>query len=132
MATRDLKNDVLAVHSIKPQVLGDGTLLGTKADLFGYEAAMVLVNFGTWTDGTHTPSLLESDDDSTYTAVAAGNLQGAFAAVTSAANDDLVQQVGYIGGKRYIKAKIVTTGATTGIPASAVLVKGHPINLPAA
>lgn len=132
MATRDLTDDVKVVKSLPPAATTDGTRTGTTVDLAGYRGAMVVVAVGARTDGTHTPSLLESDDDSSYGAVAAGSLQGSFTAVAGAGQQNDVQQVGYIGTKRYLQCKIVTTGSTTGCVIGMAVVKAFPQNLPAA
>lgn len=132
MATSDIVDDVKVVASLPPLATTDGTRTGTAVDLFGYRAAMVIVDVGARTDGTHTPSLLESDDNSSYTAVAAGNLQGSFTAIAGSGQQNAVQQVGYIGTCRYLKAKIVTTGSTTGVVVGMHIVKALPTNLPAA
>jgi hypothetical protein len=65
---------------------------------------------GTITDGTHTPKLQESDDNATFTDVAAGDLEGTFAVLATGVN----QHVGYKGRKRYLRAVITVAGATTG------------------
>ncbi len=105
---------------------------GTSADLAGYGSAVAIVEFGARTDGTHTPVLEESDDDSTFTAVAAGDLQGSFTACSSAATDDVVQRVGYLGSKRYVRVALTVAGATTGALSSAMIVRGAPAVAPLA
>lgn len=128
----DLKNDTKAIKSLAPAALTDGTVLGTVVDLLHYRSAIVIFDIGAWTDGTHTPSLVESDDDSSYTAVAAGDMIGTLAAVSGAGGQNAVQSVGYKGTKRYIKPKVVTASSTVGAVIGAVAVKGHPEILPAA
>ena len=130
-ATQDLKNNVLAKHTIAPAVRTDGTVNGVTVDLRGYESALALFHVGDWTDGTHTPSLEHSDDDSSWSAVSAGDLQGSFTANSGTGQENAVQQVGYKGSKAYLRGKLVTTGATTGALSSMCIVKGHPRNAPA-
>lgn len=124
MATKDLKSNVDVVQSMAPATRNTNTN-GSGVDLQGYESAMVIYNVGTVTDGTHTPSLEESDDDSTYTVVAAADLQGSFSNFTG----DEVQRVGYIGAKRYIRAQVNSSG-TTGAAYGAVIVRGDHSFLP--
>ena len=80
------------------------------------------------TDGTHTPSVEESDDDSTYTAVAAADLLGSLANLAS----NVGQSVGYRGGKRYIRARIAVSGATTGALDAALVIRGNAVQQPLA
>jgi hypothetical protein len=102
---------------------------GTGVDLANYGSATVVIDIGTVTDGTHTPKVQESDDNSTYTDVAAGDLTGAFTAF-AAASDLTVQKVGYVGIKRYIRAVVTVAGATTGGVYSATVVRGMSRVLP--
>lgn len=123
MTTRDL-NNIESVSSIQPQVLtADAT--GAGVDLRGFDSARVLVHAGTFTDGTITPSVEESDDNSTFTAVAADDLLGAFPAITTA-NDARTHEVRYRGNKRYIRVFADETVATAGAPLSASVIRGHP------
>src|SRR5262249_9439355 len=106
---RDLKSNVDVAQSLAPAAR-NASANGTGVDLAGYEAAMVEFSFGAVTDGTHTPKLQDSDDNSTFADVAASGLQGAFVAGTA----NSVQRVGYVGGKRFVRAVITIAGATTG------------------
>lgn len=93
---------------------------GTGIDLANFASATVAFVVGTITDGTHTPSVEESDDNSTFTAVAAADLIGTLAALASNTN----QRVGYRGSKRYIRAVSTVAGATTGGVYAAVVIRG--------
>jgi len=120
MTTFDLKSNADVAQSLVPATRNSNTD-GSGVDLRGYEAAMVVFDVGAVTDGTHTPALEESDDDVSYTAVAAADLQGSFANLSAAS----VQRVGYIGGKRYVRAQCDSSG-TTGAAYSATIVRGRP------
>lgn len=112
---RDLGSFIKALLGITTAAKTDGTALSAAIDLASYDGFCAILHTGTWTDGTHTPSITECDTSGgTYTAVATADLIGAFTAVTSNANVGAKQKVGYIGKKRYIKLQIVTTGSTTG------------------
>lgn len=128
---RDLKNNIDAAQSLTPAARITSAN-GTSADLRGYGSAVALVAFGEWTDGTHTPAVEESDDNVSFTAVAAGNLQGAFTPCSSAATDNVVQRVGYLGTKRYVRVALTVAGATEGALSSAVVLRGHPASAPLA
>lgn len=103
-----------AIRGTKSVSLNPGaktaTANGTGVDLQGKYAAEVVFLVGTITDGTHTPSLDESDDNSTFTACAAADMSGSLAVLAS----NTVRIVGYLGSKRYIRAKSTVAGATTG------------------
>jgi hypothetical protein len=124
---RDLKSNLQAVTSLAPAGITASTN-GGGVDLRGFDAAMVTFVVGTITDGTHTPSLEESDNDSGYTPVAAADLIGTLSALTSGAN----QSVGYRGGKRYIRAVATVAGASTGGVYGAVVLRGRPAHAPVA
>lgn len=123
---KDLNKDVAAATSLAPAAR-TSTANGTGVDLQGYGAAMVVWNVGAITDGTHTPKLQESDDNSTFTDVAAANLSGTHAALTASTN----QEIGYIGRSRYIRAVVTVTGSpSTGGVYAALVVRGRAKTLP--
>ena len=127
MTTRDLKSNIDIITSLAPAAR-TATASGTGVDLRGYESAVVSFVPGAVTDGTHTPSVEESDDDSTYTAVAAADLLGSLANLAS----NVGQRVGYRGGKHYIRAKIAVSGATTGALDAALVIRGNAVQQPLA
>ncbi len=116
---KDLKARIDVVNSIAPAAITSSTN-GTGVDLQGYNSACVVVIAGVRTDGTHTPKMQESDDDSTYTDVASGVMSGTFAAIATGVN----QKVGYKGVKRYIRAVSTVTSASTGAVYGMAVVKG--------
>jgi len=129
---RDLNDQVDVALSLVPAARVNGTLNGTGVDLRGYDSAMLVVSFGAYTDGTHTPSLQHSDDNSSFATVTAAELTAAFTAVSSAGGANSVQRVGYLGSKRYVRAVLTVTGATTGALSDASVVRGTPRNAPLA
>lgn len=91
------------------------------------------MTIGTWTDGTHTPKLQESDNGTSgWTDVAAGDLIGGFSVVNSAGGGNAVQRVSYIGNKRYIRAVLTVASATNGAFAGVLVVRGNPASAPVA
>jgi len=114
---------------------GDATV-----DMKGYEEAIIIISSETITDGTAwTFELKESDDDSTYTAVAdtdlvaggttSGALESAFAAVTE---DNKDYWFGYRGNKRYLRIDLtaVTGSPGTGGIFSGIVVRCKPHHAP--
>lgn len=124
MTIRDLRNTVDAAHSLEPATRATGTSNGVAVDLMGYNAAALLVYFGTYTNGTHTPSLEHSDDGTSFSAVQAAELDGAFTPVTSSGGVGSIQRVGYRGSKRYLRAVMVVTGGATGAASCATILRG--------
>ena len=86
------------------------TATGVTVDLAGFDKAMFIAHVGTITDGTFAFDPEESDDDSTWGNIAAGDLSGSFTSGTSSA-DDTVQEVGYMGSKRYIRCNLTVSGS---------------------
>jgi hypothetical protein len=124
MASRDLKSNISVETTLAPQAR-TASENGATVDLLNYEAVTFEAIVGTITDSTHNLTVQESDDGTTFTNVAAGDLQGSFSALASNAN----QEVGYIGYKRYVRVNAavtnVPTGAVGGVYAVAV-VRGTP------
>lgn len=120
-----MQDDTSARLSVTPLLRSANTAVnGTGVDLVGtgnfFRTAMLLVIAGAITDGTHTFKLQESDDNSSFTDVAAGDLSGSLTAVTTA-NASSVQRQSYTGSKRYLRAVVTTAGATTGGNTAAVI-----------
>lgn len=116
---KDLQSKIGFIISIIAAAI-TATANGAGVDLQGFNSATVLFSAGAITDGTHTPKLQESDDNSTWNDVAAGDQVGTLVAIT--ANSQ--QKVGYKGTKRYIRAVSTVAGATTGGIYSAIVVRG--------
>lgn len=146
---QDLSNNINpAVSIINAVKTAAGN--GTGVDLQGYEQATVLVDVGAEGDTLSSSvyfevSLEHSDDDSTYTdcvqadivngTIAAGGIwlkiDGTGTAGTSGNPDSTgtVTQVGYIGGKRYIRGVIAKTGThSNGTPIGLLVVKGNALH----
>ena len=104
---------------------------GTGIDLANLDGAAVFFVFGAWTDGTHTPKLQESDDNSSFSDVAATDQIGTLTAVSSTAGQNKNQKAVYIGKKRYIRPVITCSGTTTGCVEGAYVVTAHQRKLPA-
>lgn len=129
MTTRDINKELVVVQSVAPAAALTATTTGAGVDLVGFRSAMAVVSAGVATDGTFVPTLEESDDNVTFTTVAAADLSGAFAAITAAA-DELVQRVGYLGEKRYIRVLLTETVASAGAFITASIIKGDPLTKP--
>lgn len=127
---RDLDKQISVVTTIAPAAAATATATGTSVDLAGYRTAAVVLHTGVFTDGTFTPTVEESDNNSDWTTVAAGDLSGAFPAITTA-NDATIYEVGYLGAKRYLRLVMTETAASTGALFSAVVVRGNPVTAPA-
>jgi len=123
----DIKQTIDVVNSLTPAAR-TATANGSGVDLSGFHSAEVAFVVGTITDGTHTPSVQESDDNSTFTAVAAADLIGTLAALATGVN----QRVGYRGTKRYLRAVSTVSGATTGGVYAGVVVRSDARKQPVA
>lgn len=124
MASRDIRSRISPAQTLAPAAR-TASANGTGVDLQGFESAAAMFETGVITDGTHTPLLQESDDNTTFTNVAAAELQGAFVDVTSVSGGSAVQEVGYLGSKRYIRLATTVAGATTGGVYGATIVRSH-------
>jgi len=121
MANQDLKNNISVATTLAPDAY-TANVTGNTVDLNGYESAAIVAVVGAITDGTHSLTVQESDDGSTWSDVDASQLQGSFADLASNTN----QEVGYIGNKRYIRVNTTVAGATDGGKYAVVIVRGNP------
>jgi hypothetical protein len=96
-----------------------------------YENILCIVLAGTITDGTHAVVLQDSDDGTTWTNIAAGQIQGS-AVSLQAAQSNTVAELGAGTSRRFIRANTTVTGApATGGTVAAVFVLADPSYLPA-
>lgn len=104
-----IKDIYTTVESLAPAAR-TATANGTGVDLKNAIENMFVFPCGTRTDGTHTPKLQDSPDNSTFTDVTSDNQVGSLVALTS----NTYQQVSYIGSARYVRCVSTVSGATTG------------------
>jgi len=110
--TKDLHSKIVVGTAIALTAVADGEdVTGTAIDRQGSDGLEIIFQVGAYTDGSVTPLIEESDNNSDYTAVADANLTNteASAALTAAG----VSSIGYVGWKRYVKASAVTAAGST-------------------
>lgn len=120
------------------QVLDPATVTSTQTsaaiDLRGYDSLSVAFALGQSGDTLSgsvywTLKLQDSDDDASYSDVAASGVLNTAATITvdDAAEDSAVYTIGYTGGKRYVKAVATATGThSNGTPMAIVALRGTP------
>jgi len=132
---RSLYNVARAKLTLTVALRTNGTVNGTSVDLHenkdASRSAMLIVHTGTITDGSHAVILQESDDNSAWSTVAAADLQGSAPTIAST-DDDAIFELGYRGSKRYLRASVTTSGATTGGTFGATILRGFPRRTPIA
>ncbi len=122
---KDIKNHIDVVNSIDPDDY-TATINGLGIDLQGFEGSAVVFSVGTVTDGTHTPKIEESDDNSNWTNVALADQEGLLSDLTSDTN----QRVGYKGTKRYLRAVLTVSATTIGAQVASMVLRGIPHRAP--
>ncbi|MFD2234818.1 hypothetical protein [Phaeospirillum tilakii] len=140
---RDLKSRIAPVAAIAPAVYSADTTPGA-VDLRGFGSAVILINVGvggiTFTAANKIEFVLtHSDDDATYTPVTDADVQGVTGitggivkALTAAQAAATIDEIGYVGGKRYLKLLADFSGThSTGTAIAALVIKGHPEIFPA-
>lgn len=116
---RDIANGLDLKRAISPQAARtDNTaIVSTACDLRGYDGCMLAINIGANTDADATFTVLfeDSDDNSTYAAVADEYLNGTEAlAGFTFADDNELRKIGYNGIKRYVRATITPANNAAG------------------
>jgi len=129
---RDIKDNIDEKPSLAPAARVNGTATGNPVDMQGYYSGMAVFEAGAWTDGTHTPSLFDSPDGTTFTAVGTQYLQGTLNPVSGTAGQNSIQRQGYIGPNRFLQGMLVVGGATTGMLSRISIVRGSPTVKPLA
>ena len=132
---RDLHNNINGARLISPAAIisANGTTTSQTIDVTEFGSLELFFQSGVITDGTFTVTVYEGDasDMSDEAAVADADLLGT-EPVFAATDDNVVKKVGYKGGKRYVRAKVLQAGATTGGYLSAMAFQGHAHTAPVA
>ena len=121
---RDLKNNIATVLLKEPVDAVHTTVASSILDTAGFEGIEIDAIIGALTgvDASNhvTPVLQESATivGTDFSPVATGSMIGAFSKVDSTAKDSVIQRVGYIGTKRYVRVNFVYVG--TGITAGVI------------
>nr|WP_297388248.1 hypothetical protein [uncultured Roseateles sp.] len=119
---REEKTTHSVAESLRPQVVA-GNVNGQGVDTRGYDMATVLYTAGAIVaSGDVTLKLQESDDNSSFSDVAAADLAGSFPSALTANSAGLV---GYRGAKRYVRV-VATLNSGTSVAASAAVLLGDP------
>lgn len=142
---RDLHHNIKVVCAIAPQAVGTtgagNGVTSNALDRRGYEAVEFAFNYGTTASvaDTITPVIFESDASTGgFTSVANSDLLGTEAGSalpaatrTSGSGKNVAHQIGYIGIKPYLKARLYGLGSATGL-VSATMLLGHARHQPIA
>ncbi len=135
---RDLKNNIGVVQSLAPAARSSDAD-GTGVDLQGFESATIVIDMGAEGITLSSTNKIEielehSDDNSTFTDVtssadvigATPDSNGVIATFDDVAEAPAVSTVGYIGGKRYIRAVANFSGTHgSATPLAVSVIKGH-------
>ena len=135
---RDLKNNIGVVQSLAPAARSSDAD-GTGVDLQGFESATIVIDMGAEGITLSSTNKIEielehSDDNSTFTDVtssadvigATQDSNGVIATFDDVAEAPAVSTVGYIGGKRYIRAVANFSGTHgSATPLAVSVIKGH-------
>ena len=120
-----MDRDVSAELELSVQV-PDGTYTanqsGTGVDAHEHRAATAVIDVGSYTDGTHTFEVQESDDNSTWNAVPDDRLSGTEPVVDAAGDANAEHKIGILSSKSYLRINVVTSGTTSGAQYGAYIV----------
>lgn len=110
-------NEAVARPAVAVALRGNGAVNGLTVDKMyqnnAFRSVMFIVHTGTLTDGTVAVTMQDSPDNSVWTAVDAGYVQGTLPSVAST-DDDKTFEIGYVGPQRYVRLVFTTSGAATG------------------
>lgn len=130
---RDLYHNVLSTQVLNP-VGSTTTRTSSSIDMQGFNSVTFLFALGLSGDTLAaglfwTLTLQHSDDNSSFTAVAAADCYDSINSITvnSMTLDETVYAMGYLGSKRYLRAVATPTGSvSSGIPMAMIALRGTP------
>jgi hypothetical protein len=131
MASKDLHNNIDIKRAISPVSVSDNTAQVSQIlDTRGYESIELVIATGSIADADATfVVLIEDGDSATLTDAAA--VSDTFLLGTEALagfqfdDDNECRKIGYVGGKRYVRATITPANNASAALLSAVWVLGH-------
>lgn len=110
--SRDMKNrSAVTVGRAAASISSDTTTNVTGIDVSGKAAVVIDLFTGAYTDGTYTPNVQESDDNSTFTDVPSTHVVGAETALGAA---NTVVSIGVQTAKKYVRVQIVSASTSSG------------------
>jgi len=130
VANRDMYHNISPAISLAPAAR-TANEAGAAVDLAGFYGALVVIETGTITDGTHTFVVEESADGTNWAPVDDKELLGT-EPVVEADDSNKAFRIGYLGDKRYIRVAVSVSGASNGGVYSAVVLRGFPRHAPVA
>jgi hypothetical protein len=138
MASKDLHNNIDIKRAISPVSVSDNTAQVSQIlDTRGYESIELVIATGSIADADATFSvLIEDGDSSTLTDAAA--VSDTFLLGTEALagfqfdDDNECRKIGYVGGKRYVRATITPASNASAALFSAVWVLANARTAPTA
>lgn len=126
---RDLANSLTVRRAISPAaaVTDNTPLVSQIVDLAGFSKALFAIAIGNLADADATFAVTVDHGDvanlSDAAAVPAAKLTGTLVAASFASNhDDQVREIGYVGGKRYVRLTITPSNNTGAAFVSAVAI----------
>lgn len=138
MASKDLHNNIDVKRAISPvSEAGNTALVSQILDTRGYESVELVIATGSIADADATFTVLIEDGDnsalSDNAAVADAFLLGTEAQAGFQFDDDNeCRKIGYVGGKRYVRATITPANNASAALIAAVWVLGHARTAPTA
>ena len=128
---RDIMDRVHLQPAFPPKaaVTDNTAQVSTAADLKGYGSAMLAFITGTLSDAdaTFAVTMEESDDNSSWSSVAAADLTGTTTLAGFQFDDDNeCRKIGYIGLKRYVRATVTPSNNTGNLFLAGMWVLGQP------
>ena len=115
---RDIANQLNAKSIMRSAISSNTTTASTAIDTFGYDATMFICQLTAWTDGSYAITLTEcATVGGVYTAVPAANISYSGATLGTALptlGSSNLAKIGCFGTKQFLKASVVSTGASSG------------------
>lgn len=110
---RDFHNPISVVNALNGATIATNTNTdGPTVDLQGFDSCELIARSSAWTDGAYALQVLESDaSGSGFAAAPAASVLGGSPSIGAA---NTVAKIGYIGTKRYVRLRIVSTATTSG------------------
>ncbi len=129
----DLHNEATSRVGLNIAAIATNTTTsGAIIDTAQYESLEFYIQSATITDGTYVAQIFHGNASNLSDAAQLTGEEVLGSATFILTDDNATRRIGYVGKKRYVQLRIVSTGVTTGGTLGAIAVLGTPLHGPAA
>lgn len=121
----DQRSNFAVVNALNSTAISSDTNTdGVEIDREEFESITFVAKVGAYTDGAYALAVLHGDTSGSLSVAPSSNLV-ATPAVSSLGAANAIATIGYVGGKKYVKLRVVSTSTSSGATLTGIAIKGN-------